>query len=242
MEHLEFNHCEVISSKQFEGHVVHKLLITELLKGGEAWERFQQKTAKYEATIDHEEEGGVSLGDDPLGEDYEVEDVKFEALKPDEPADSPMFAEPYPPLPAGSKTASDTGSVNSAFGGLSLVSNSQASTAVGSPVSATFPGQNSISSRSGSTIQDSRAPSSTHQPKVWGSRNGKSASNVLFPDAKPTPAPSEFSIVAYDEAVDKANRPNIMRSRFWDPMSTDFNAEKFYNTVTGEYNCPFVCE
>jgi hypothetical protein len=35
---------------------------------------------------------------------------------------------------------------------------------------------------------------------------------------------------------------NLMRTRFWDPMSTDWNPEKFYDFVISKYHCPFVCE
>jgi hypothetical protein len=35
---------------------------------------------------------------------------------------------------------------------------------------------------------------------------------------------------------------NIMRDRFWDPLSSDWNPERFYDSVVNKYFCPFPCE
>jgi hypothetical protein len=111
------------------------------------------------------------------------------------------------------------------------------------PCLASLPGSSvrNDSARNGSSAQGS---STSRGLKVWSSRSGKSASTTLFPNAKPTPAPSDFSISAhdYDKAMDQEHGINIMRTRFWDPMSTDWNPEKFYDSVISKYHCPFVCE
>lgn len=91
------------------------------------------------------------------------------------------------------------------------------------------------SSRAGST-------SSGRQLKVWGDRHGKPASSTLFPNAKATPVTKEFSIAAYDEQMEREHGINIMKTRFWDPRSPDWNPERFYDSVISKYNCPFVCE
>jgi hypothetical protein len=52
------------------------------------------------------------------------------------------------------------------------------------------------------TLEQPQSETST-QTKVWSSRNGKAASSTLFPNAKATPAPREFSIAAYDNNMDK---------------------------------------
>ena len=232
--------------------MIHKLLITELLKDGPAYKRLMQKTSKFDATLDYEQEGGVELGDDPLGEDEEIEEVKFEIVQPDTPPEtplSPVFASPFPPLPS-FRAANDTCSeVASTLGAMFLGDVSESSTVVGSPVTATSATGVSRggSTREGSSTQVSTAKeastrSADRQPKAWGSRNGKSASNVLFPNAKPTPAPSEFSIAAHDEAMERAHGGNIMRTRFWDPEGDDWNPEHFYDSLINAYYCPFICE
>jgi hypothetical protein len=178
---------------------------------------------------------------------------------------------PFPPLPAHLKTAGGIEyEVASSFGGLSLVNGStngddesDTSTVIGfpvaSPIATTFEtasmpsvASRKCSSTHGSSVRNDSArngssaqgSSTSRGLKVWSSRSGKSASTTLFPNAKPTPAPSDFSISAhdYDKAMEQEHGINIMRTRFWDPMSTDWNPDKFYDSVISKYHCPFVCE
>jgi hypothetical protein len=93
-----------------------------------------------------------------------------------------------------------------------------------------------------STYGGSQFTLTGRQLKVWGSRNGKSASNNLFPNAKQTPITKEFSIAAHDEQMEREHGVNIMRTRFWDPLSSDWNPDRFYDSVINKYYCPFVCE
>ena len=214
IEHLEYGHCKVISAPQFQGHIIHKHLITQLLKDGDAYARFQAKQAKFVAAHDFEDEGGILL-DDPLGKDEEIEDVKFAAIQPDvSDMPSPDMHSPYPPLPSQTRASySNVDAVASTIGTMSISSKEGA----------------------GSTA-------SGRQLKVWGERNGKSTSSALFPNAKPTPVSKEFSIAAHDEQMERDHGINIMRTRFWDPQSPDWNPERFYDSVVSKYNCPFVCE
>jgi hypothetical protein len=273
IEHLEFGYCDVIPASQFQGHIVHKHLVTELLKGSEAYERFKQKTSKFDAAVDFEEEGGVEL-EDPLGDDEEMAEVVFKAIPPDASSAVPQAPSydgvPFPPLPVPPKIAGGIEyEVASSFGGLSLHGSTNGDgefdvdTVVGSPVASpiatTFETASMLnvasrqsSSTHGSSVHNDSArngssalgSSTSRGLKVWSSRSGKSASTTLFPNAKPTPAPSDFSISAhdYDKAMDQEHGINIMRTRFWDPMSTDWNPEKFYDSVISKYHCPFVCE
>jgi hypothetical protein len=222
IEHLEFGHCKVILASQFQGHVVHKYLITELLKGGEAWARFQQKTSKFDAAHgDYKEAGGIQL-DDPF--EGNPRRVQYKAIKPHvSDAVLPPTPNPYPTLPTPQFASSAASDLSFKIGRVSLSEQSDSDTVVGS--------------RTGSAISSSTRPS-----KVWGSRNGKSTSNVLFPDAKPTPVPSEFSIAAHDDRMEQEHGINIMRTRFWDPMSADWNPERFFDSVINKYHCPFICE
>lgn len=240
IEHLEFGHCEVIGSTQFEGHIVHKHLITEFMKGGTAYARFKQKTSKYEAAVDFEEEGGIELGGDPLDVDEAIEGVEFEALRPDTPPETPqshIFASPYPPLP--SQVNEAWSEVASSLGALSVSGDSDAETVIGFPAADTI-GSNTCSNPSTSEYGIGTSTTS-RRVKAWGDRSGKSASNHLFPNARPNPASSDFSIAAHDDTKDDQGI-NIMRTRFWDPMSSDWNPEKFYDSVVSKYACPFICE
>lgn len=198
---------------------MHKYLVTALLKDSSAYDRFKAKQAKFEAaTGDYEEEGGICL-DDPLGGDEEIENVEFAALQP-EVSNTPLplsAAGPYPPLPSQARAAGyDISEVTSTIDAMSVVDND------------------------GSTYAPST--STSRQLKVWGSRDGKSTSNILFPNAKPTPATKEFSIAAHDDQMEREYGINIMRTRFWDPLSSDWNPERFYDSVINKYYCPFVCE
>jgi hypothetical protein len=220
----------------------------------------------YEAAVDYEEEGGIELGNDPLGDDEELEEVVYKALKPDTPPDTPLapaFVGHYPPLPTQSTTVNNTGyEVASSLAGLSLTGDAESDTSavvgssIGSPTAATFPAgsrpcastrdhasiNHGPASHNDSTAHDSNVASTNRELKVWNNRSGTSTYAVLFPDAKPNPAPSEFSISAHDEAMEQEHGINIMRTRFWDPMSSDWNPEKFYDSVMSKYYCPFVCE
>jgi hypothetical protein len=232
------------------------MLINEYLKGDDKYTRFQQKQAKFEAALDTEEEGGVDLGD-LIFDDKEIEDVEFKAIKPDLPPDVPLSPAAagvmFPALP--SQVSTDSAMHNpfvSAFSKMSFRGEeSETSTVVGSPVTTPInPPTDSFSSVSSlgdaapnpSNTEGSTMASSKSQPKVWGSRDGRSASSVLFPNAKSTPAPSEFSIAAYDQNMELNHGLNIMNTRFWDPQSCDFNPERFYDSIACKYYCPFVCE
>lgn len=225
IEHLEFGYCEVISASQFQGHVVHKHLVTALLKDSSAYDRFKAKQAKYDAaTGDFEEEGGICL-DDPLDKDEEVEDVKFAALQPDlsNALPPPPTAVPFPPLGSHARAARyNIEEVASTVGAMS------------------------VNDDDASTVVESHSPApqsaSAGQPKVWGPRDGKSVSRTLFPNAKATPAPKEFSVAMHDEQMERAHGINIMKTRFWDPLSSDWNPERFYDSAVNKYNCPFLCE
>lgn len=238
IEHLEFGHCDVISDSQFQGHIVHKHLVTALLKDTSAYARFQAKQAKFEAAHgDFEEEGGICL-DDPLDRDKEIEEVKFSAIQPDisDMSPPPTAALPYPPLPShvrGSGYA--VSEVASTMGAMSFNDDDDdTSTIIGSRSSAPH-SVNGSSTYAAST-------STARQAKVWGPRDGKTASKALFPNAKPTPAPKEFSLAIHDEQMEHEHGINIMKTRFWDPLSSDWNPERFYDSVISKYNCPFLCE
>ncbi|KAJ4993228.1 C2H2 type zinc finger protein [Stagonosporopsis vannaccii] len=235
IEHLEFGYCDVISASQFQGHIVHKHLVTALLRDGNAYARFQAKQAKFEAAHgDFEEEGGIYL-DDPFDKDEEIEDVKFAVLQPGISKTSPSptsMTVAYPPLPSQGRASAFHGDEAAlSIGAMSLVDDDGTSTEMGLAPQSAY----TSSSHAGST--------STGRPlKIWSDRNAKSTSKALFPDAKPTPVTKEFSIAAHDEQMEREHGINIMKTRFWDPQSPDWNPERFYDSVISKYNCPFVCE
>lgn len=235
IEHLEFGYCDVISASQFQGHIVHKHLVTALLKDTNALARFQAKQAKFEAAHgDFEEEGGISL-DDPLDRDEAIVDVKFAALQPEVSATPPhTISVPYPPLPSQVRALSyNVDEVASTIGTMSVTDDD--GTSIMGAQSSAPPLANGSSTYAAST-------STARKEKTWVGRNGKTASSTLFPHAKPTPAPKEFSIAAHDEQMEREHGINIMTTRFWDPLSTEWNPERFYDSIINKYNCPFVCE
>ncbi|KAG9194123.1 hypothetical protein G6011_04158 [Alternaria panax] len=262
IEHLEFGHCGVISASQFQGHIVHKHLITEYLQNGQARDRLNQKTSKYEAAIDLEEDGGVQLSNDPIDDEADIEKVEFTAIKPDVPTGepTPVFGGRYPLLPTQTGFVPDVDvEIASMMGGMSLNGDadvdSDGSTVIESPCAIAFPAippspsrPESVQSQYGSSIHGgsethgSSVSSSNRETKVWGPRKGKSTGSILFPNTKPKALPSDFSISAHDEAMEKEHGPNLLRDRFWDPMSADWNPEKFYDSIVNKYYCPFVCE
>lgn len=251
IEHLEFGYCKVIPASQFQAHIIHKYLITELLKGGEAYTRFQQKQAKFEATLDIEQEGGVDLGD-VIFDDEEIDEVQFEAIKPDVSTDTPTCTstiEPFPPLAPKLSSADVTHKdLTSTLGSMSLYDKLKTSTVVNSPIASpvaatsTAGSFHSNSDREITTTEGPTPISNNRQIKFWGSRDGKSTSNILFPGAERTPVPSEFSITAHDDSMEQAHGLNIMQHRFWDPNSNDFNPNRFYDAIIDKFYCPFVCE
>jgi len=229
VEHLEFGHCLVVSSEQFMGHIVHKHLITELLKGGNVYDRFLKKIAKFDAAQDFEEEGGVGLNDVLNDDENDAREVKFKAIKPEySPEKQVTHPGPYPPLPSQEgSTASVSSDLTATMGRMSIGEPaSESDTVVGS-------------TNGGRGVESSIKTSSTgRQSKPWTGRSSKQ----LFPEAKPTPAPSEFSVALHDEQMEQEHGINIMNTRFWDPLSVDFNPERFYDTMTQMYLCPFPCE
>ncbi|KAF3039260.1 hypothetical protein E8E11_005904 [Didymella keratinophila] len=232
IEHLEFGYCDVISASQFQGHIVHKHLVTALLRDNDAYKHFQAKQAKFEAANgDYEEEGGICL-DNPL--DREEVEASFPALQPDEVYETPVH-DPYPALPSQTRSSGyNVDEVASTIGALSVIDDDGISTVTSARSSAAPPVYGSSTYAASSTI--------ARKEKVWLNRNGKLASSALFPHAKPTPAPKEFSIAAHDEHMEREHGINIMKTRFWDPLSPDWNPERFYDSITSRYNCPFVCE
>ncbi|KAF2710212.1 hypothetical protein K504DRAFT_430576 [Pleomassaria siparia CBS 279.74] len=227
IEHIEFGNCRVIDKKDFESHIIHKFIVSELLKGGSALNRFQQKTSRFNAAIDEDDDGGVGINNliDKDEDEETAHGINYKAIVPEIPPESLKFhppPEPYPSLPVRSRktsVASATSRLSSTLGNMSLGGDSEYETAPSTP---------------------GTPKSSSCQTKVRG--NGKLASKELFKDAKPTPPPSEFSIEAHDGQMANKHGINIISTRFWDPISEDWNPECFLDTVTGKYSCPFTCE
>jgi hypothetical protein len=203
----------------FQSHIVHKHLITELLKGGPNYDRFMQKISKFDATVDDEDEGGVNLMDD----DQDIKEVEYAAIKPkatNEPKGlyDNVNCTPYPSLPSQSKSnAVGVSDLASKLDGVSINGDTESIAA-----------SSTLGAQTISTLHSS----------TW--QNGSARS--LFPTARRNPAPSEWSVEQHDREVEGQHGVNILNSRFWDPTSTDYVAERFYDSVIQKYYCPFVCE
>lgn len=78
------------------------------------------------------------------------------------------------------------------------------------------------------------------QSRAWASTgDGRDSASVLFPNAQPNPTPNG----RYGNALDTDDEGiNIFKTRFWDPTSADYKAERFFDPVAGQYHCPFICE
>lgn len=72
--------------------------------------------------------------------------------------------------------------------------------------------------------------------RAWTGRS----SSKLFPDARPTPLLADFTI--QERQLERTHGVNIMKTRFWDPTSKDWSAERFYNPLSKSFSCPFPCE
>jgi hypothetical protein len=85
---------------------------------------------------------------------------------------------------------------------------------------------------------DGTAPPRIRREKPW--TTGRT-SNALFPKAK-TPAPADWSVERYQQDHETFYGINIWRDRFWDPTSSYWNPERFVESLTNKYYCPFPCE
>jgi hypothetical protein len=218
---MEFGHCPEITAVEYQGLIVHKFLVADLLKGGPNLDRFMQKISEFDAAIDEDDEGGVSLLD---GGNNEALDFDYKAIEPEvteTPIQNPAAYGPYPPLPSSRNPNSAYGELSSRLGGVSLDDDND-------------------SVAMASTIGGDSAISSTNQTITAWNKGG--SARTLFPHAKPTPAPSEWSVQHHDQQMEATQGINIMKTRFWDPVSKHWNPERFYDTILQRYHCPFVCE
>ncbi|KAH7132534.1 hypothetical protein B0J11DRAFT_601147, partial [Dendryphion nanum] len=239
VEHLEFGHCPEISAGQFHAHIVHKQLVSELLRstpnGGSNMVRFLQKQEKHDAAIDNDEhEGGINIMDD---NNDEAQDIGFQAIEPDIPTSACELAEreqggAYPPLPSQKLKACSTS------GGFPSVFDEIAERLDRMSMSGLAPPSVAVTSATISVAGDFPPPA-TNQATVW---SGKSAS-TLFPKAKSFVAGNELiQLEQVNEDKDFKFGPNVMNTRFWDPSSVDWSPERFYNSMESTYTCPFPCE
>jgi hypothetical protein len=186
-----------------------------------------QKIPRFDAAIDHDDEGGVCLLDE---NNHEALNVRYEAIEPEviktDYENNVNALGPYPPLP--SKKLSEVDSEAS-----ELVS-------LASKLGLSSDGD----SESVTSERTARADSTISSPrKAW--ENGE-GSKALFPhptsSVTGSTAPSEFSVEQHDHQMESVEGINLLNTRFWDPASRDWNPERFYDTVTQRYYCPFVCE
>ncbi|KAF2199745.1 hypothetical protein GQ43DRAFT_456939 [Delitschia confertaspora ATCC 74209] len=222
VEHLEFGHCDEIPPQVFHGCIVHKFLVHRLLQNvnGER-DRFYHKISKHDKAYEEEqeqEEGGISLELGPMDDDEACHNIEYEAIQPEvlESAINPpkVLEKQWPDLPSRKKDEADAaGKLASALNGVSLH---------GKATSVTI-SQNFKAKHGGPA-------------NAWkeGENAGK-VSKVLFPNAKPTPR---------DDFVEResSSEVNIFKTRFWDPTSAAFKADRFYEPASGQYYCPHVCE
>lgn len=107
------------------------------MSGGKESDRFKQKISQYDAALDQEEDGGVSVDTPMDNDDDEAARVQYLALKPEDSGEV-TGAPVHPwPTPSQSGSAMSTSAITSRLDGISL-DGSDTATAVGSPTDASF--------------------------------------------------------------------------------------------------------
>lgn len=198
--------------------------------------------------MDNEIEGGIGLDMEIMDGGGGIEAVHDDFIKP-EPSSanneasasrgpSPGPQEAFPRLPSQSMA----GDVTSSMSQLGLNDKAQSSSWQNPQFQLSAWDKKDPTPREAS-IHGPFKPN-TSKEKVWGDRKGKTASNVLFPDAQPTPPPKDFAITSgtSNEVTPRSRVLNMMSNRFWDPMSPDWVPERFYDSAASKYHCPFPCE
>lgn len=210
IDHLEFGHCKVIPPAQFTGHILHKHIIFELLRGGETLDRFLDKVSRFNAFSDDDDDddndGGVRLDGDAremlaFDDGDQARQISYKAMKPE------LIGE----------DEDETARCSIALETLSLSGASEST----------------VNPRGGKSYQTSVTDTTD---KIWMGRS----SNKLFPNAQPTPPPADFAV--QERQLERTHGVNIMKTRFWDPTSKDWRAERFYNPLSKNFSCPFPCE
>lgn len=102
------------------GHVVHCHLIATLLAGGDAHDRFMQKMSHFEATLDHEEEGGIGIDNPMDNENDAAAAVKHPAIQPEFAEDQAPHAEAWPAPSAQAQSANGSSNITPGMSQLSL--------------------------------------------------------------------------------------------------------------------------
>lgn len=147
------------------GHVVHCDLVAKLLAGGEAHTRFMQKISQYDASLDHEDEGGISIRNVLEDEHEEAKSVDHPVIQPESVRDEVLHSELWPAPSAQNRTAAQSSSIISGMGCMSL-GGSDGNTAVGS---------------GSHTMQDSAAPTQSSRRYVYTPVPGVAVMHELLP-------------------------------------------------------------
>ena len=71
--------------------------------------------------------------------------------------------------------------------------------------------------------------------RAWGTT---STSTILFPKAMATPATNEWQ-QKQQEIHQEDRKFNILKSQYWNPVSKDYQPDRFYDPVIEKHRCPF---
>lgn len=137
---------------------------------------------------------------------------------------SMSLGSPAPSISASEMSASDYAStITSRRGGIKLLSETEPN----SPI----PASSYLDFDDGASVATTSAGSISESPSAWTTGN---TGELLFKDAKPTPAPVEH----LQPAQDHRDSRNPLNARFWDRASSDYALPRCWDPLLQKYACP----
>ncbi|KAF2165236.1 hypothetical protein M409DRAFT_67484 [Zasmidium cellare ATCC 36951] len=237
--HIEDNGCSEIRPHELFRAICHKFVVKQVLRAPDKFKLSQVPAgpagpAVTDGTETHDQDdGGVSL----LDQEDEAQLAGYKPLSSSSdymstasptPSRASMNVRPAPPSQA---------SLTQSMRNMSIT------TATPRSVSGTSAGSYDQS-------YPYLAPDTSGAVQVWASSSGKpsawgtssNASKKLFAKAQPTPlqAGDWNAVLAQREEESLADDgKNLMKARWWDPSSQDYNPDLFKDESTGVYTCRF---
>ena len=229
--HIEKGQCKKIDHNDLQGHIQHKKIIRSILE-------------QPERTIGKAPSEKAKLRTQSLQMDT--------APRLDDVALSPPLVAPKPTNGASSNVAKEMDGLGANLASISLAASSSVSAAQQTgnksshePQTKRQPNQASgpakpknnaptnNKSSTGTTEANSDTVSTDKKQSSWTANS----STALFPKAKPTPVTDDWEATL--EARQEQTQPqNMFRVRFWDPLSDDYNPDRFYDEEMEVYKCP----
>ncbi|QDS75951.1 hypothetical protein FKW77_003314 [Venturia effusa] len=224
--HMEEGHCSKITAAEFKGHLQHKILIARLLQDPQVMGNLSAGDYRsyLDAAFDPHPGGGVPLIEGPIKWDEDHELVK--PMLPSKPMGSSR-------MPLKQRMWPELGEANG--GGVDLLNTDM------EDLSITNKGRREAKQNAGKLNVEAWPLPTDYKPgdplppppKAWTTK--AAASRELFPEAKPTPPPSDWDGMN-QSIVTANNKTNLLHYHFMNPAHRDI--ERFYNPLIEKYKCP----